>query len=95
MQAAAAWYHALMGRGQAGAKAAKTPQWQGPGRAQAPPARLHERLQVTGIVGNEAYVRVCRKTEASERTCNDGLDNDCDGNTDGMDTSCQGVAVSR
>ena len=29
-------------------------------------------------------------TESPETTCNDGQDNDCDGEFDGDDTDCQG-----
>jgi hypothetical protein len=32
----------------------------------------------------------CTPTESNEVSCNDGLDNDCDGDVDNSDTDCQG-----
>jgi FtsP/CotA-like multicopper oxidase with cupredoxin domain len=38
-------------------------------------------------------VVACTPTETPELTCNDGIDNDCDGLTDGDDPDCQGPTV--
>jgi uncharacterized membrane protein YgcG len=55
-------------------------------------ARLASNLvvRVPRVVNGSAEVRLCRWTEAKETSCDDGLDNDCDGRVDAADGDCQG-----
>lgn len=40
-----------------------------------------------------AMVSICRATQFAERSCNDGIDNDCDGKVDDEDPDCMPPAV--
>jgi hypothetical protein len=45
-------------------------------------------VRVNSLIANAAVVAICRPQGATETSCGDGLDNDCDGLIDGFDPDC-------